>query len=916
MKNLRLTMILFSLFLINCGDKTEQLANQDTKQKTNTPIAHETMANMESIPMGQLSRDVEPLHYRIELTLLPDQPEFSGKADIELAMHSTLDTFYIHGRNLEVHKAGLTTEDGKLIAAQYEQVDESGVVRISLAQEIAGNATLHLEYTAPFNQSLSAAYTVKSQDNFYVFTQFEAISAREAFPGFDEPAFKVPFDISLIVRESETAIANTPEISTEVLDNGLKRVRFATTKPLPTYLIAFAVGDFDVVEAEDLPPTAVRERPVPLRAITVKGKGDEAKFALDNTRGIVEALETYFGIPYPYAKLDILAVPDFAAGAMENAGAITYRDSIMLVADDATPQIKRNYYRIHAHELAHQWFGDFVTPAWWDDIWLNEAFATWMAYVALDIWRPDDLYRRDLGGRAVEVMNADSKITARQIRQPILSNHDISNAFDGITYSKGGAVLSMFETLLGRDAFRSGVQAYMQKHAWGTATADDFINALAAQATLHPPEAVSAAFRSFLEQPGLPLVHAVLECGSDGNQVKLSQSRFLPLGSLGSKDAVWKIPVCLKTGITGGTTSKTCVLLQQAQQSFPLPAGQCPDYLMPNAGGAGYYRWSLEPRAWQQLLANNAALSVEEMMSLAESLDGAFNAGKIDIAAYMAIAERLAAYENWRIATAPLGQLEFIYDRIANPQQREQLQNRFTELYSSDLDRIGTETPNDIETAQFQRTLIDFLAIKALLSDLRETLISMAHAYTGFPDKPGLYPDEANANLLATALLIAVREDHADNRFTDHLQSLALASDNAVFRNRALNAMGHTLQTDKREEVLQLVFSPQLRDNEFYKIIWPQLHREETRESAWAWLKQNVDGVLERIPKNARGYLPGAGSVFCDSAHLADLEDFFTPRVQDLSGGPRTLASTMETIELCMEKAAFHKPGLTATLGD
>ena len=246
---------------------------------------------------------------------------------------------------------------------------------------------------------------------------------------------------------------------------------------------------------------------------------------------------------------------------------------------------------VHAHELAHQWFGDLVTPVWWNDIWLNESFATWMAHVAMDVAEPEANFRRDLLARGLKVMASDSLVNARQIRQPILSNNDIATAFDGITYSKGGAVLSMFENFLGRDDFREGVRNYMQEFQFGTATADDFMGHLAAAATSQPKDVVFEAVNSFLEQPGLPLIEMASQCQSDGVSIHLSQSRYFPLGSSGNHEQQWKLPVCLRLG-SDDKSSKTCLMLTEKEQSFDLP-GACPDWIIPNADSAGYYRFAL-----------------------------------------------------------------------------------------------------------------------------------------------------------------------------------------------------------------------------------------------------------------------------------------------------------------------------------
>jgi alanyl aminopeptidase len=899
--------LIIGMFLVaGCDDRPASAPKTST-----TSPAVETASGIaaEEIPLGRLPRHVQPRHYRLELTILPEMTHFSGSTEIDLDILKRVDHFYLHGRFLVPGQVTLVVA-GETLAANYEQVDPSGVVRISLPRPVQGEATLKIDYTAPFNESLEALYRVEAGGRYYAFTQFEAISAREAFPGWDEPAFKVPFDVSLIVHTDQVAIANTPEVRVSKEEGGLKRVDFATSKPLPAYLVAFAVGDLDVVEGEALPPTQVRERAIPLRGIAVAGRGPELQFALENTRGILEALETYFDTPYPYAKLDLIAVPDFGAGAMENAGAITYRDSILLVDAHARPQTKRRLYEVHAHELAHQWFGDLVTPEWWDDIWLNESFATWMASASLDIWRPEGRFRRDLANAARRVMDMDSLISARQIRQPVTSNHGIANAFDGITYSKGGAVLSMFESYLGRDAFRAGVQAYLRSHAWSTATSDDFISALASQSETEEPETIATAFRSFLEQPGLPMLDTKLICEpGETPRASLEQSRYLPLGSQGSSQESWHMPVCLKYG-KGDQVNTQCLILGETRSEVELATTGCPDYLMPNADGLGYYRWNLDRSGWQELLAATDRLSVEEMMSVTASLDGSFNAGAIDVGTYLQVAQRLSNNPNYLVATAPIAQLDFIYQYVADESQRAALAREYADIYSSALDRAGLEEPGNNDEAEMQAAITDFVAIRARLPELREALKDMAWQYVGFPGQPGIHPDGLNDNLLGTALAIAVQEDSPDAAFAQHLEAVLKSSDNAVFRSRALDALGYATQVDYRTRLLTLTLSPELRDNEFYLPLFRQLDEENTREAAWTWTRDNLDAVLERLPEWSKGSVAYMGRQFCDAKHRAEVENFFKPLVADLQGGPRTLASTLEAIDLCIAKAGHHRPGL------
>ena len=890
--------------LTACEQDTEAL--QGT---TGDNPASETGTALPDVPLGQLPAEVQPLAYQLELTIIPELEEFSGKTTIDLDISSPRNHFYLHGKNIKAEKVQIS-DATSTYSGQYEQVDATGIVKISGPNPMSGNIRLTIEYSAPFNQALEGLYKVSESGNDYAFTQFEAISARLAFPGFDEPGFKTPFTTTLIVPENHVAISNTPVVSSEIID-GMKHVHFAPTKPLPTYLIAFAVGDFDVVEAPDLPATDVRDRPLPLRGIAVKGKGKQLGYALEGTNAIVTALESYFGTPYPWAKLDILAVPDFSAGAMENAGAITYRESLLLFDDSVTPERRRMYKRVHAHELAHQWFGDLVTPVWWNDIWLNEAFATWMAFVSLDMAEPEANFRRDLLSRGLGVMTSDSLVSARQIRQPILSNDDIATAFDGITYSKGGAVLSMFENFLGRDDFRQGVRNYMDEFQYGAATADDFIRHLAAASTEQESEAVVSAFNSFLEQPGLPLVEIASQCGDESTSIHLQQSRYFPVGSDGDRNQQWNIPVCLRLGYADESI-KTCLLLTDKEQTFEL-AQACPDFIVPNADSAGYYRFTMNQQDWSNLLANSDKQNTNEMLAMLGSLGGAFNSGDLDVATLMSIAPQLIANPNWQVATAPMKQMNFMYNNMASKGQKQFLEQRFTEYYAEKLSATGLDATENRDQAKLQTTLVQFMAKTAKQPELRSELVRIARAYTGYETDGKIHSDTANPIIIGTALIVAV--DELGDDFVDHLYQIAIGSTDAVVRYRALSAIGSTKNPTKAAEIRELVLSPELRDNEIFTVIYPQVMMPETRAATWDWFQQNMDRILPRVPEDSWGQMTFVGDAFCNTEKQAEVEAFFAERIESLTGGPRSLAQTLETIALCTAKVEQHKTEMDVWLG-
>ncbi|MEM9692828.1 MAG: M1 family metallopeptidase, partial [Myxococcota bacterium] len=447
------------------------------------PTPTETLLATE--PTGRLPEGyITPLRYHLTLQIDPDQVSFSGEVKIDVELEQPLRGFWIHGKDLRVSEVSLqpmavepkvpTAEKPvppPSITGTYTEVGQGGRAKIKLTDEAPkGKATLTLRYEAPFSERLNGLYRVKSGDEWYAFTQMEPIWARHAFPCFDEPAFKTPWDVTLVVpdRSDTVAIANTQETSRRKKGN-LREVIYAPTEPLPTYLIAFAVGPFDVVDAPPIPAHDVRSTPLPFRGIATKGRGPELAHALEKTPPMLTALETYFQEAYPYDKLDVIAVPD-KGGAMENAGLITFRDWLLLVdPTNASVAQKRAFSIVMAHELAHQWFGNLVTMPWWDDIWLNEAFATWMSFRILEPIEPELEAPVLLLGGVQQAMSSDTLINARQIRQPVLKNDDIHNAFDRITYRKGGGVLSMFERYLGRETFRDGLTLYMKRHRHGSA---------------------------------------------------------------------------------------------------------------------------------------------------------------------------------------------------------------------------------------------------------------------------------------------------------------------------------------------------------------------------------------------------------------------------------------------------------------
>ncbi|MBV8732762.1 MAG: M1 family peptidase, partial [Acidobacteriia bacterium] len=383
-------------------------------------------------------QDVSPTRYGLELSVDPEQAQFTGTVQISLDVRKPLATLWLNASDLTIQEATLSAA-GK---QQTAKAAASGPDLLNLQFESmvpSGPAELRIRYSGKIRQDTGGVFRLEDLGNKYLFTQFEATEARVAFPCFDEPSYKVPWQLTLHVPAQDKAVSNTPVIR-EMAEGQTKTYIFQETNPLPSYLVAFAVGPLEFVDAGK-----AGKNHVPVRIVVPKGRGEEAKYAAEITATILTRLENYFGIPYPYKKSDQVAIPA-PFGGMENAGMVTYGQDLLL-AKPATDSIQRqrNYASVAAHELAHQWFGDLVTTAWWNDSWLNEAFATWMEQKILADWKPEWKTSLDDVQSLLGAERGDSLVSARKIRQEITSKGDIDNAFDTITYNKGAAVIGMFE---------------------------------------------------------------------------------------------------------------------------------------------------------------------------------------------------------------------------------------------------------------------------------------------------------------------------------------------------------------------------------------------------------------------------------------------------------------------------------------
>jgi alanyl aminopeptidase len=677
----------------------------------------------------------------------------------------------------------------------------------------AGRATIHIEYDAPFGPPLEGVHKVVAAGAPYVFTQFEEISARRAFPCFDEPGFKIPFDLALDVPAELQALANTHEASRAVHGSS-KHVAFARTERLPSYLLAFAVGPLDVVNASDVPPNGVRAQPLPLRGVAPRGRGREMAYALKSAGELLARLEQYTGIAYPYDKLDLIAVPG-ELGAMENAGAITFGDEIVLLdPETATASAKRWSSNAIAHELAHQWTGDLVTASWWDDIWLNEAFATWLSPKIVDQWAPELQARVSLLQNVQSAMGSDSLPSARRIRQPIESTDDIANALDDITYQKGAAVLAMFERWLGPETFQRGLHDYLTKHRFGSATADDFLDAESAAAG----KDVKAPFHSFLDQAGVPLLETEVRCGG-APRLHVEQSRFFPLGVTkvtGVTGTKWQIPVCVRYGV-GGATKERCALVTETMAEIPLGAADdpCPAWALPNADAAGYYRVSLAPADLTHLRESGlAALSTRERVAYGNALRTAYNMGTLPMKDALTASAPLANDPEPVVAGEAMGFPAVAHTWLYDHPLRTRVELYARGLFKAQGARLGwTPSRGDSpERARLRTDVLTFLALTARDPAVRAEANRRGTLLLGLGRDAKLHADAVDPNLASLVATVA-GEGLTVPQWESLLAKLAKTED-AVEREQILTALVSARLPELLPRVRELSFHPALRTSE------------------------------------------------------------------------------------------------------
>lgn len=844
----------------------------------------------------RLPENAYPEHY--QLTFYPDlkAATFRGEEAIDVVLKHPSATLTLNSLELE-YQAVMAHIGKKTLTATATTDPQKEMATFTFPEPLpAGKVLIHIHFTGTLNEKLAGFYLSRGQGRNYAATQFEATDARRAFPSFDEPAMKATFAIKLVVDKGDTAISNGHIISDKPGPGADKHtLAFSTTPRMSSYLVAMAVGDFQCVSGG--------VDGIPIRICSTPDKTHLASFALKATEEAVHFFNGYYRIKYPFGKLDVLAVPDFSAGAMENTGAIFYRERLLLI-DDAKDSVgaHRLVADVLAHEIAHQWFGDLVTAQWWDNIWLNEGFATWAGSNPAKSWKPEWNSQLDEVQDTGNSLSVDSSASTRTIRSKAETRAEISEQFDGISYGKAAAVLRMVESYVGRETFRRGVTNYLTQHSYGNATAEDFWNAIT-QASGKP---VDKVMKTFVDQPGAPVISVAAKCTAKGEtEVTLSQRRFFydrKRMEAGGPE-LWNLPVCLRPA--GSAQPARCELLTQEEQTYTLPG--CAPWVFANAGSQGYYRSAYSPEAVRQMAAAaETDLDAGERITLLGDEWAQVRVGQHDIGDFLRLTEGLKSDRERAVLEIVGARLREIAETLTSDSDRGAYQAWVRELLRPAAAELGW-TPAPKESAE--RNMMRGYVLFTLGSAGEDPqVLEQARALVERHLEQGAQADPTS---LETAVrLAAIHGDAALYDLYLERSRKAPAPEEHYFYQEALTRFCDPALIQR---TLEYSISPEMRTQDAGRMLGAMFANPAARATTWQFVKARWNEVQAKMGLSLGGLrLISSAGGFCDAAARDDVQKFAAEH--NVPASNRSLRRTLERINNCLDLRATQQERLAAWL--
>jgi aminopeptidase N len=837
---------------------------------------------------GKLSKDVVPTDYAVRIVPDIDKLTFAGTETVKLNVRRHVRQLVLNALELKIEAASI---DGKELPGSAIKIDtENELLTLALPSELpTGEHTLTLRFAGTINQQGQGLFYMRYQEQgtgarkIMLGSQFEATDARRFFPCWDEPVFRARFQLTAVVPENWLAVSNMPVESEEKLTGG-KEVRFAATPPMSSYLNVFVAGELESIES--------RSGPTELRVIATKGKAEMGRYALEATAQILQYYNDYFGVAYPLPKLDQIALPGGFGGAMENWGGITYYESKLLFdPKSSSAETKQDIYEVLAHEMAHQWFGDLVTMAWWDNLWLNEGFASWMGSKCTahfnpqwEVWLrrefPRDPSRR--AGIAKEVaMEGDARSTTHPIQQPVATEAEANSAFDDITYKKGQSFLRMLESFLGDDVFRKGIRDYIAAHAYSNTTTADLWNALS-DASGKPVGEIAAGWT---EQPGFPVVKVKRE---QGGNVSLAQERFT-VNFANAPPLEWKIPLMYSVV---SESPATLLMTRKLDTIHNIPVDRA---LKLNVNGAGNYRVEYDEASWKLLLGALKNLGVEDRVNLLSDAWGLVQANRAPIGLYFELVEKLPASTELAEREQIIHVLDFINRLLSGSSEQEKFQRYARSLLRPTFDALGWETKPDEKaaTANLRASLITALGN---LNDPK-VVSSCRERFKAFLTNPGsLGPDLRPA-------VFSVVGRYADESTWNELHQLGLKTTSIEEKQNYYDALAEAIDPKLVKKTLPIALTDELPTSRAVFLVLRVARESGHPDLAWDFARANMKALLAKTDAlGANTYAPSLFTFFSDDSRTQELRTYAKNNLPAASA--REVAKALDEIRF---RAEFKK---------
>ncbi len=841
--------------------------------------------NFDSTP-GKLPKQIVPQEYSVRIVPNVDKLVFTGTETIKVVVKAREKQIVLNALEIDVSEASI---DGKKLAKSAIQIDSANeLLKLSLPEEIVvGKHTIDLKFSGKINQQGLGLYYARYReqgsgaDKIMLGTQFEATDARRLFPCWDEPVFRAKFQLTVVVPSAWTAVSNMP-VEKETTSKEGKELRFAPSPVMSSYLNVLVAGELEWVETQ--------AKGVHIRVITTKGKSKWGRYALESSVRILDYYNDYFGVPYPLPKLDQIAVPGGFGGAMENWGGITYFESGLLFDPEKNSEgAKQDIFAVLAHEMAHMWFGDLVTMAWWDDLWLNEGFASWMGTKSTaffnpqwEVWLRKNVPRnptRRIGIAKEQAMEGDLRKTTHSIQQPVATEADANTAFDEITYQKGQSFIRMLESFLGEETFRDGIRRYISKHEYSNATTADLWSALA-EASGKPVEEIATVWT---HQPGFPLV----EVSRDGDKVNLHQDR-MTVNFKDSSPSTWPIP--LTYSLVGKNRAESVLMKDAAMTLSDIPS-TAPFKL--NTEGAGNYRVQYDRKSWDLLLASLSSLSVPDRVNLLSDQWALVQAGRASLQSYFDLIRKLPTPSELAERDQIIAAFDFLNRLLVGNPDREKVQQFLRSILRPTFDALGWD-PKPGEPARWTDLRASVVAALGDLGDPDIVTGCQKRFQEISEGKAHIPPDMRRPILLVVAR-------NADEATWDKLHKLGEATTNIGEKQDYYEALARATKPELVKRTLQISLTNELPTSRATYLVAHVARYSEHPEVAWDFAKANMPALLAKVDAiGAQSYVPSLFTFFSDPARIQELQDYDKANGSKLN--EKEVAKAVDEIEVNAER--------------